>query len=76
MEAVIAQAFPLLTAAKEPLKRLYPPYTIIGLASFVLSLVGYALGHRFGKVITRRLKPELFGGIILILIGLKILLTS
>ena len=58
------------------LSQLPLPLTIIGLASFVLSLVGYALGRRFGKVITRRLKPELFGGIILILIGLKILLTS
>ena len=56
------------------LSQLPLPLTIIGLASFVLSLVGYALGRRFGKVITRRLKPELFGGIILILIGLKILL--
>jgi putative Mn2+ efflux pump MntP len=58
------------------LSQLPLPLTIIGLTSFVLSLVGYALGRRFGKVITRRLKPELFGGIILILIGLKILLTS
>ena len=56
------------------LSQLPLPLIIIGIASFLLSLLGYALGRRFGKVITRRLKPELFGGIILILIGLKILL--
>lgn len=51
------------------------PLWIIGIASFVLSLVGYALGRRFGSVITRRLKPELFGGLILCFIGVKILLS-
>lgn len=51
------------------------PLLIIGLASFVLSLLGYYLGRRFGSIITRRLKPELFGGLILILIGVKILLS-
>ena len=51
------------------------PLIIIGLASFILSLLGYYLGRRFGKAITRRLKPELFGGVILIIIGVKILLS-
>ena len=51
------------------------PLVIIGLASFLFSLLGYYLGRRFGSIITRRLKPELFGGIILILIGVKILLS-
>ncbi len=51
------------------------PLVIIGLASFFLSLLGYYLGHRFGSSITHRLKPELFGGVILILIGVKILLS-
>ena len=51
------------------------PLIIIGLASFILSLLGYYLGRRFGKVITRRLKPELFGGVILMIIGVKILLS-
>ena len=57
------------------LSQLTLPLIIIGLASFVLSLLGYYLGRRFGKVITRRLKPELFGGVILIIIGVKILLS-
>ena len=57
------------------LSQLTLPLWIIGIASFVLSLVGYALGRRFGSVITRRLKPELFGGLILCFIGVKILLS-
>ena len=57
------------------LSQLTLPLLMIGLASFVLSLLGYYLGRRFGSIITRRLKPELLGGIILILIGVKILFT-
>ena len=50
------------------------PLIIIGVVSFLFSLIGYQLGARFGHSIARRLKPELFGGIILIGIGVKILL--
>ena len=57
------------------LSQLTMPLLIIGIVSFLFSIVGYHLGRRFGKAITRRLKPELFGGIILVLIGLKILLS-
>ena len=57
------------------LSQLTMPLLIIGIVSFLFSIVGYHLGRRFGKIITRRLKPELFGGIILVLIGLKILLS-
>lgn len=57
------------------LSQLTIPLLIIGIVSFFFSIVGYHLGRRFGKAITRRLKPELFGGIILVLIGLKILLS-
>ena len=49
------------------------PLIIIGVVSFLFSLIGYQLGTRFGHSIARRLKPELFGGIILIGIGVKIL---
>ena len=51
------------------------PLFIIGLVSFLFSLFGYKLGVRFGKSIARKLKPELLGGIILIVIGIKILMT-
>ena len=50
------------------------PLIIIGVVSFLFSLIGYPLGARFGRSIARRLKPELFGGIILIGIGVKILI--
>jgi putative Mn2+ efflux pump MntP len=51
------------------------PLIVIGLVSFLFSLYGYRLGVTFGKSIARKLKPELLGGIILIVIGIKILLT-
>ena len=57
------------------LSQLTMPLVIIGIVSFLFSIFGYHLGRRFGKTITRRLKPELFGGIILVLIGVKILLS-
>ena len=49
------------------------PLIIIGVVSFLFSLIGYQLGTRFGRSIARRLKPELIGGVILIGIGVKIL---
>ena len=57
------------------LSQLTLPLIIIGVVSFLFSIIGYHLGHRFGSIITRRLKPELFGGFILILIGVKVLLS-
>ena len=45
---------------------------IIGVTTFVLSAFGVLLGHKFGAVY--KSKAELAGGIILILIGTKILL--
>ena len=54
---------------------LMSPLVIIGLVSFLLATVGMLLGVKFGKPIERRLKPELLGGIILIIIGVKVLLS-
>ena len=51
------------------------PLLVIGIVSFLFSLLGYLLGVRFGKSIAHKLKPELLGGIILIVIGVKILVT-
>lgn len=45
---------------------------IIGVVTFVLSLVGVKVGNKFGKKFQG--KAELVGGIILIIIGVKILL--
>ena len=51
------------------------PLFIIGIGSFLLSLAGHALGLRFGAAIRRRLRPELLGGCILIVIGFRVLLS-
>ncbi|MGN0736085.1 MAG: manganese efflux pump MntP family protein [Anaerovoracaceae bacterium] len=46
--------------------------SVIGVTTFVLSVIGVAVGHMFGSKYEK--KATLAGGIILILIGLKILL--
>ena len=51
------------------------PLLVIGLASLVLSLVGFYLGIRFGRLSAAWFKPELLGGVVLVAIGLKILLA-
>lgn len=49
-----------------------PAVGLIGITTFVLAMVGVAVGHRFGS---RYEKPAtIAGGAVLILIGLKILL--
>ena len=50
------------------------PLGIIGLVSFLMSLLGFGLGVRFGEVVNKKMRPELLGGIILIGIGVKILI--
>lgn len=50
------------------------PLTVIGIVSLVFSLAGSLLGVRFGSMVSKRVKPELLGGIILISIGVKVLL--
>ena len=49
------------------------PLVTIGLVSFLMSILGYRLGTRFGEAVNRKMRPELLGGIILIAIGLRIL---
>ena len=46
--------------------------SVIGLITFILSVIGVAVGNRFGTVYKN--KAELTGGIILVFLGLKILL--
>ena len=46
-------------------------FLIIGIITFMISLAGFYIGKRFGTLF--RQKAELFGGIVLIAIGLKIL---
>lgn len=51
---------------------IFSPIVIIGFVSFILSVIGQMLGVYFGKRIN--LRSELLGGIILIVIGIKILM--
>lgn len=46
--------------------------TIIGITTFILSVIGVFIGNKFGSKF--KSKAEIAGGVILILIGLKILL--
>lgn len=50
------------------------PVLVIGLVSFLMSLLGFSIGVKFGDSVVRKMRPELFGGIILIGIGIKILI--
>ena len=51
------------------------PLWWIGIGSFVFGVAGHLLGLRFGSLVSRRLHPELIGGLILLFIGVKILLV-
>lgn len=51
---------------------IYFPAFIIGFVTFALSLIEVISGYRFGKI--KGINVELFGGIILIAIGVKILI--
>jgi len=46
--------------------------SVIGVTTFALSVVGVVIGNKFGS--RYKNKAELAGGIILVLMGLKILL--
>ena len=49
------------------------PLAIIFLVSFVLSIVGLGLGLKCGNGFAKRLRAEMWGGIILLLIGVRVL---
>ena len=59
----------------ERLSQLTLPLVMIGAVSVLFSVMGYLLGVRFGPIITRRLKPELAGGLVLLFIGIKVLVS-
>ena len=51
-----------------------PSVTLIGITTFVISFAGVAIGHQFGR---RWEKPStIAGGIVLVLIGVKVLLEG
>lgn len=51
-----------------------PAVSIIGLVSFAFSLAGLIFGIRCGCGLAKKLRAELLGGIILVIIGTKILI--
>ena len=53
---------------------LLPSVSLIGITTFVLSLIGVAVGHQFGSRWER--PSSIVGGIVLIAIGIKILLEG
>jgi len=52
--------------------RILPAAGLIGVTTFLLSMLGVYIGHLFG--LKYKAKAEIAGGVILILIGVKILL--
>ncbi|MBR6433678.1 MAG: manganese efflux pump [Bacteroides sp.] len=68
----VGVSFALLDIKSFP--ALLPSIAIIGFVSFALSMAGLMFGIRFGCGIARKLHAELWGGLILIAIGSKILI--
>ncbi|MBO4403303.1 MAG: manganese efflux pump [Bacteroidales bacterium] len=52
---------------------IWMPVVVIGMVSYLFSMAGSAVGYRFGKL--KWLNARLVGGLMLIAIGVKILLT-
>ena len=61
-----------ITFAILPGTNIWSSIGIIGVITFVLSFLGVLIGNRFGARFKK--KAELFGGIVLVLIGIKILI--
>ncbi len=57
------------------LRSLVLPLAIIALTSLLMSLAGFGAGIRFGRMASTKIKPELLGGIILVLLAVKVLLA-
>ena len=63
-----------ITFALDKTVIILPAVSIIGVTTFVLAAIGVFIGYRFGS--RYKNKAELAGGIILVLIGVKILLED
>ena len=71
----LAVGISLAMTGYETLGSLVEPLVWIGMVSLLFGIIGHLLGIRFGRAVSRRLKPELIGGVILLAIGVKILLS-
>lgn len=56
------------------LVQLTVPLVLIGVVSFGMSVLGFSIGVRFGDAVNRKMRPELLGGLILLVIGVRILI--
>lgn len=71
----MAVGISLAVTGYDSLGSLVVPLAAIGAGSFLFALAGHVLGTAFGAGIRQRLRPELLGGVILLFIGIKILVT-
>ncbi|MBR1484656.1 MAG: manganese efflux pump [Prevotella sp.] len=71
----LAVGISMAVTGYDTLQSLMAPLAAIGAGSLLFSLAGFMLGITFGAGIRRRLRPELLGGLILLFIGTRILLT-
>ena len=71
----LAVGISLAMTGYKTLGDLVEPLVWIGIVSLFFGIIGHLLGTRFGRVVSHRLKPELIGGMILLCIGVKILLS-
>lgn len=69
---VAGVSLPLFVDGHFNFSSIWVAISLIGLTTFLFSALGVKLGNRFGA--RHRKKAELTGGVILILLGLKILL--
>lgn len=70
--SIDALAVGITFAFIKPVIGIFSSVGIIGITTFLFSLAGVGIGHKFGAKFEK--KAELAGGIILVLIGLKVLL--
>ena len=55
-------------------ENIFADIAIIGITTFVIAFSGVGIGYKFGTRFKK--KAEVFGGLILVLIGIKILLEG
>lgn len=60
----------------DTLRSLLYPLGVIGFVTLALSFAGVLVGIRFGKHVTKRIHADMWGGLILIVIGVKVLYSS
>ncbi|MBR2613668.1 MAG: manganese efflux pump, partial [Clostridia bacterium] len=63
-----------ITFALYPDINILPSISIIGIVTFVICAGGVVIGHKFGAKF--KSKAELLGGIVLVIIGLKLLIEG